>query len=203
MVKQVLTALTAVAGIALWAGQPAQAKDWPGGYDPASGLYWEDEFTYSSWNPFGSPPGSWSRPDFFTHGGPEFAPPGSYSNAPNYSYGTYSYAPSYYDGAPVMSYVPSPNYSYGAYAPRRDNMARIRLIVPDGARVWFDDQLTRQTGTMRTFESPALTPNRNYHYDVKVKWLDANGKEMTQTRRIDVNANSNVTVDFSRTGSRG
>ena len=46
MVKQVLTALTAVAGIALWVGQPAQARDWPSGYDPASGLTWEQDFTY-------------------------------------------------------------------------------------------------------------------------------------------------------------
>lgn len=77
-------------------------------------------------------------------------------------------------------------------------MARIRLVVPDGAKVWFDNQLMKQSGTERNFESPALTPDRTYHYDVKVKWLDKDGKDKTQTRRIDVRANGNQTVDFTR-----
>jgi len=190
-----MTGLAAVVGLAVWAGQPAQAKEWPSGYDPQSGLTWEQDFTYNpATNPFGSPPGAYARPDFFSHGGPEFAPPGSYFPA----------SPSYYSyGYPLSSYSQPSNYSYGALAPQQDNMARIRLIVPDGAKVWFDNQLTKQNGTMRHFESPALTPGRTYHYDVKVKWLDDNGKEMTQTRRVDVNANGNVTVDFTRPQNAG
>lgn len=88
MLRQVMMGLAAVAGLAVWVAQPAQAKDWPNGYDPQSGLTWEEDFTYSPWNPFGSPPGAYGRPDFFFRGGPQFAPPGSYSyGSPSYSYG--------------------------------------------------------------------------------------------------------------------
>jgi len=193
MVRQIMTALVAVAGLALWVAQPAQAKDWPNGYDPASGLTWEEDFTYSPSNPYGAPPGAYAQPDFFSNGSKYRSGPGPVV-FPQTSY--YGYAVSSYAAAPA-------NYSYGALAPREDNMARIRLIVPDGAKVWFDETPTQQSGTVRNFESPALTPGRNFSYDVKVKWLDTDGKMVTRTRRVDVGANSNVTVDFTRTGSGG
>jgi uncharacterized protein (TIGR03000 family) len=90
---------------------------------------------------------------------------------------------------------------YGVYAPPApapDNVARVRLIVPEGAKVWFGDKETKQAGTERRFESPALTPGRAYTYDVKVQWRGADGKDVTRTRQVDVSANANVTLDFTR-----
>jgi uncharacterized protein (TIGR03000 family) len=63
----------------------------------------------------------------------------------------------------------SANYSYGAYAPTQENTVHIRLVVPDDAKVWFDNKETKQTGETRQFESPALAPGHQYVYDVKVR----------------------------------
>jgi uncharacterized protein (TIGR03000 family) len=90
---------------------------------------------------------------------------------------------------------------YGAYsqpAPAPDNAARIRVIVPAEAKVWFDNKPTTQAGPERRFESPALTPGRRYTYDVKAQWHDQDGKDLTRTRQVDVSANADVTVDLTR-----
>jgi uncharacterized protein (TIGR03000 family) len=70
--------------------------------------------------------------------------------------------------------------------------------VPADAKLWFDGAATRQSGAVREFESPQLKPGKEYTYDVKAQWRDADGKEVTRTRRVDVRANANVTVDFTR-----
>jgi uncharacterized protein (TIGR03000 family) len=107
-------------------------------------------------------------------------------------------ASGYYAGAPTYGPMPSANYSYGAYSPSTaENTARIRLVVPTGAKVWFGSSATKQTGSVRDFESPRLTPGKEYTYDIKATWSEG-GKEVTRTRQVDVRANSNSTVDFTR-----
>jgi uncharacterized protein (TIGR03000 family) len=76
------------------------------------------------------------------------------------------------------------------------NTATIRVAVPAGATVWIDDKKTTQTGSERVFESPSLTPGADYSYDIKVQWRDQDGKEVTQTRHVNVTANASVSVDF-------
>jgi uncharacterized protein (TIGR03000 family) len=142
---------------------------------------------------------------------------GYYGYSPYYYGDTYTYSP-YYDGDTgtfydtTPYYYSSPNYDYStmpAYGDRgnsgyaygntaQDNTARVRVMAPADAKVWFNDRATEQTGSMREFETPALTPGREFSYDVKAQWRDQNGKEVTQTRHVDVRANANVTVDFNR-----
>jgi uncharacterized protein (TIGR03000 family) len=99
---------------------------------------------------------------------------------------------------PAYSFMPSADYSYGAYAPSApDNAAHLRVIVPTGAKVWFDNSATQQTGRVRFFESPPLTPGKDYSYDVRATWTE-NGKEVTRTRHVDIRANAKATVDFTR-----
>src|SRR5262249_9914799 len=101
-------------------------------------------------------------------------------------------------GAYSYGVMPSADYSYGAYAqPAPDNTAHIRLIVPEGAKVWFGNSATTQTGRVRLFDSPPLTPGKDYTYDVKATWSE-DGKEVTRTRRVDVRANASTTVDLTR-----
>jgi uncharacterized protein (TIGR03000 family) len=191
MASRVATGLAAVAAIAVLAawvgGQPAQAKDWPGGYDPASGWTWDQDFRYDPvMNPFGFREPESSRP---------------YYSRQSVYYPGYPYAATsanYYDSAPAYGFMPSANYAYGAYAPAPANTARIRLVVPADARVWFDNKATTQSGAMRNFESPALMPGHQYGYDVKAQWRDKDGKEVTRTRHVDVSANSDVRVDLTR-----
>jgi uncharacterized protein (TIGR03000 family) len=124
-----------------------------------------------------------------------------YGYSPYYydSYPYYADTGDYYYSTPAYGDMTAPNYSYGAASqPAADNEARLRVIVPPNARVWFDDKATSQTGPVRFFESPVLTPGRDYTYDVKAQWRDENGKDVTQTRHVDVRANSRVNVDFTR-----
>jgi uncharacterized protein (TIGR03000 family) len=132
---------------------------------------------------------------------------GGYGYYPGY-YGGYGYSPYYYGGSDVyydttpyysgaMPYD-TPDYSYGSRALVQDNAAHVRVVVPSGAKVWFDDRMTQQTGSVREFETPALTPGRDFSYDIKARWRDRDGKDVTLTRHVDVRANANVTVDFTR-----
>jgi uncharacterized protein (TIGR03000 family) len=74
--------------------------------------------------------------------------------------------------------------------------ARITIRVAPGAQIWFDDTATRQTGALREFESPLLTPGKSYTYDIRALWREG-GREVTQSRQINVHAGARVTVDFT------
>ncbi len=127
-------------------------------------------------------------------------------------YGGYAYAPGYYGGGyyePYPYYPVVPDYSYGAPgyeivppAPAQDNKARVRVIVPPGAKLSFGGQATQQDGFDRLFESPPLTPGQDYVYDITAQWR-ADGKDVTQTRHVVVRANSTVTVDFTQPAPAG
>jgi uncharacterized protein (TIGR03000 family) len=51
---------------------------------------------------------------------------------------------------------------------------------------------------VRLFESPALTPGRDFNYEIKAQWRGADGKAVTRTRTVDVRANAHVNVDFTQ-----
>jgi uncharacterized protein (TIGR03000 family) len=125
--------------------------------------------------------------------------------------------------APAYGYVPStgfsPGYtpgfaaSYGRVGPaaaplvpqsvftiprvteEADNTARIEVLVPAGATLWFNDWKSQATGAVRKLQSPPLTPGRRYTYTVRVRW-EENGREVTQTRQVPVTAGASVRVDF-------
>jgi uncharacterized protein (TIGR03000 family) len=143
------------------------------------GGYWPGyDYGYTDYYPY------YASSDYF----PNYASSGTYFD--NNSYGSSMY------GSQSMP------YGYGSQAP--DNEARVRVIVPPDAKVWFGNAQTQQTGQVRFFESPQLTPGKDYSYDVKAQWRDANGKDVTQTRQITVHANEATTVDFMRpTASTG
>ncbi len=136
--------------------------------------------------------------------------PGYYGGAYYDAYPAYPAVTNYnylYGGTPgydVMPYadVTPPEVDYGAVAPAADSKAHIRVTVPaDDAQVWFNGTATQQGGRVREFESPSLTPGREFVYDVKARWRDADGKEVTRTQEVDVRAGSHVAVDFLRPGS--
>jgi uncharacterized protein (TIGR03000 family) len=116
----------------------------------------------------------------------------SYPTAgPSYSY---PYA-AYYPTAEASYYQP-----YSASYPQEQaveiNTVTMRLSVPAGAKVWFDGAATAQTGADREFESPPLTPGREYTYHVRVQWHH-NGKAVERTRAVTVHAGDriNLTID--------
>ncbi len=59
--------------------------------------------------------------------------------------------------------------------------------LPEHAFFWVQGTRTRSTGRTRYFQSPPLTPNRKYNYQVRVAWLE-NGQWASQTRNLLVQA---------------
>jgi uncharacterized protein (TIGR03000 family) len=88
--------------------------------------------------------------------------------------------------------------SYYGVAPASSTAAtaRITVRVPPDAQIWFENTATRQTGALREFESPALTPGMSYTYDIRAQWRER-GREVTQSRHISVQAGGRVMVDFT------
>jgi uncharacterized protein (TIGR03000 family) len=75
-----------------------------------------------------------------------------------------------------------------------DNRAHIWLRVPANAEVWVDGVKTRQTGESRYYYSPPLTPNRQYTYQLRIRWTK-DGKPVEKTLRILVSAGVTVRHD--------
>jgi uncharacterized protein (TIGR03000 family) len=65
--------------------------------------------------------------------------------------------------------------------------ALIVAHLPEDARIWFEDQPTKQTGTLRQFVSPPLTPGKNYTYTVRVQWPE-DGRWVSQVHSVPVHA---------------
>jgi uncharacterized protein (TIGR03000 family) len=81
--------------------------------------------------------------------------------------------------AVVITILPQPKPDEAA------NVATMMAHLPENAQVYFGDQLTTSTGTMRTYVSPPLAPGKTYTYTVRVDWVEE-GKKVTQTHEFDV-----------------
>jgi uncharacterized protein (TIGR03000 family) len=192
MTNQLTKALAALAVVAVLGSvgpQSARAqRSYPSGSAGDTGFTWDQALS----------------PGFLTNSyGPRaWASSGAASpgRALGYNTAPYPAAPAnYYAGALTYGVPASAGYSYGAFSPSGPaavNTARIRLFVPSGAKVWFGGAETRQTGLVRDFESPPLTPGKDYRYDITARWTE-DGREVTRTRPVDVRANSWVAVDFT------
>jgi uncharacterized protein (TIGR03000 family) len=117
-----------------------------------------------------------------------------------FRYGAYS-VPSYDYGWGLNSAGTAGTYN--SFYPNLDrstrppNEAQIRLRVPANAEVWFDGQKTNQTGTVRNFYSPPLTPGQSYRYQVRVRWMQ-DGRPVEQERIVRVRANSIEDLNFGK-----
>jgi uncharacterized protein (TIGR03000 family) len=70
--------------------------------------------------------------------------------------------------------------------------------VPENAELLIEGQTTSQTGPAREFVSPPLTPGKTYTYRISVRYTDAAGKPVNDTRPIHVRANDWFSIDFTR-----
>jgi uncharacterized protein (TIGR03000 family) len=132
-------------------------------------------------------------------------------------YGTYGYTPGAYDyssSTPAYGWGYSPRYFYNptlgspVYArpaersgtmqlqrinPPDDRTVNIRVRVPADAKIWFNGEATSQRGEVRNFQSPALTPDKRYSYDLRATW-QKDGKTVERTRHLRVHAGDQVSV---------
>jgi uncharacterized protein (TIGR03000 family) len=116
-----------------------------------------------------------------------------------YSYPRYSYGYSY--PAPVIvrsatwPAVPAQSYTY---IERRDgdNIGRVHVHVPAGAKVWVDGEETKQKGGDRDFMTPPLRPEQEFTYTIKAQW-NQDGRNVERTQQVLVKANDTANVDFT------
>jgi uncharacterized protein (TIGR03000 family) len=131
--------------------------------------------------------------DYFLYGDTATMSSPYWRSGPQASYGADTYAilrqsQSSPGGDVTRRGLPAPNPSA--------NQATVRVTVPDpDARVYFDDELTRQTGPERTFNSPPLDPSKSYTYTVRATWTE-NGREVSRSQDVKVQAGREAAVDF-------
>lgn len=188
MFRRIVTWLEVMAlaglGLILIAGPAKAQQGWP--------------MNGSNWSYYG--PSSGSFQSSYSPGAEATYPSGespyyvTYPIASPYYYAAYPSSFSGYYGSSGATgyYGPSTSTSLG------ERPAFIHLNVPSNAKVWFDGAPTNQTGTSRSFESPPLSVGRDYTYQIRIQWR-RDGKDMNQTRQIDVRANDmiNLTLDSS------
>jgi uncharacterized protein (TIGR03000 family) len=105
-------------------------------------------------------------------------------------------ADSGYYAAPAPQSPPPQPYTGPQPSPGATTAA-VEVRVPADAQVWFDDLQTKQSGEVRLFETPALDNNKVAHYAVRAKWT-IDGRDVEQTRQINVQAGRRTLVDFLR-----
>jgi uncharacterized protein (TIGR03000 family) len=148
---------------------------YPGGYHPGYGNYRSANYGY--------------RPYYGSYG----YSPYLYNSFPSYDYG----AASLDDGGATYATPSSDTYQANYPPPPAiplDTSAHVTVTVPEGAEIWFDGTATTSTGTVRQFNSPALTSG-NFSYEIRARWSE-NGREVTQTQRVEVTPGAHVNVGF-------
>jgi uncharacterized protein (TIGR03000 family) len=71
-------------------------------------------------------------------------------------------------------------------------------MVPENAEVFFGGVKTSQTGKVREYVSPPLTPGEVSTYRISVRSTGADGRPVNDTRDIRVHANDWSSIDFTR-----
>src|SRR5262249_19235463 len=82
-----------------------------------------------------------------------------------------------------------------AVAGHDSESATIVVQVPADAKVYIDNHQTQQTGTLRTFVTPAIPSGMEYRYNLKAEVV-RDGKIWSKTERITVRAGQTTRVDL-------
>jgi uncharacterized protein (TIGR03000 family) len=107
--------------------------------------------------------------------------------------GSYGEAPPDYPGYDVDSAPPAGD-TFSTAPAEPDTIAHLTVKAPADAQIWFNGKPAATTGAVRQFNSPPLAAGK-YTYDVQARWTK-NGKEVTETREVEVTPGSSVEVDF-------
>ena len=73
--------------------------------------------------------------------------------------------------------------------------ARITVLVPADAEIFFNEESTTQTGSKRLFITPSINIGKDYTYEIRARWLEKE-KRIEQSRTVTVSGGATVHVDF-------
>ncbi len=96
---------------------------------------------------------------------------------------------------PAVAPVPQP-------LPKKDGaMLRSKVIieVPVNAKLFVDDNLMNGTAAQRVFQTPPLSPDQTYFYEIRVEVMNK-GKVATDSQRIVIRPGETVTAAFREPG---
>jgi uncharacterized protein (TIGR03000 family) len=82
---------------------------------------------------------------------------------------------------------------------QREAPATMMVHLPPDAKLSVDDSSTKQTGSVRTFVTPALQPGKEFTYHMKATMM-RDGKEVTETKDVKVRAGQETHVAFGGQG---
>jgi uncharacterized protein (TIGR03000 family) len=85
-----------------------------------------------------------------------------------------------------------------ANKPPPDNAGHLQLKVPENAEVFVDGVQITQSGPTREIISPPVKVGTRYTYKISVRYTDAQGKAVNDTRDINFQANDWFSIDFTR-----
>lgn len=88
-------------------------------------------------------------------------------------------------------FVPPPPGGESTSAP-----ARLTVQLPADARLWVDGTVCPLTSDMRSFNTPALAPGRQYFYTLRME-VEREGRTLSTSRRVFVAAGQAVSVDLN------
>ncbi len=75
--------------------------------------------------------------------------------------------------------------------------AHLTVVVPPDAALWFNTVRKEETGAVRLFASPLLTPGEDYLYQVHARWSEG-GQTIHRIRMVRVRANLQLKVDLTQ-----
>jgi len=73
--------------------------------------------------------------------------------------------------------------------------ATIIVSLPNEAKLMIDGTVTTSTSARRVFVSPTLNPGKEYHYNLKVEYVQ-DGKTVELSKKVVVSAGNESTVSF-------
>jgi uncharacterized protein (TIGR03000 family) len=96
---------------------------------------------------------------------------------------------------PEIPKVPPLDKLGGATSSPEAAQAQIVVLLPAGAKLFFDDNPTEQTVSERVFVTPPLPRGKVYVYQARAEWVEG-GSTITQRRQITVQAGKVSRVNF-------
>jgi uncharacterized protein (TIGR03000 family) len=81
------------------------------------------------------------------------------------------------------------------------NTVTLVAHVPENAQVWIEGQAVSGTGTLRTYQSPPVTPGDRFTYKVRVAWVEA-GKLVSEKQEFPVKAGDVHSVFLIKAGTK-
>lgn len=89
--------------------------------------------------------------------------------------------------------VPAPKGNEEVSAPVS---SRVTVTLPSDARLWVENVECPLTSSVRSFNTPALNPNQQYVYNLKVTAI-RDGQTVSQTQRVIITPGQEARVDFN------